>query len=87
MMVPSPEIILKNHMEECEIPVEKAQCHPCLKKIKLANFGHGAAPEWLEKAVRFLVLSDFELSNEPHWEKQEYDDKLVNFKELWTGCV
>ena len=34
--------------------------------------------------MRYLILTDFELSNESHWEKNEYDDKIVNFKELWT---
>ena len=84
MLTPSPEIILKNHIEECEIPVEREGCQPCLKKIKISGYGHGKAPEWLEKAMKYLVQTDFELSQEPHWEKNEYDDKLVNFKELWT---
>ena len=84
MLIPSPEIILKNHIEECEIPVEIAGCQPCLKKIKLAGYGHGKAPEWLEKGMKYLVQTDFELSQEPKWVKHEYDEKIVNFKELWT---
>lgn len=87
-LVPGPDEILRNHNEECTIPVEKAQALPCLKKAKLVGFGHlSSAPAWLETAMKYLTMTDFELSLQGPWLKSEFSDKLANFKELWTDVL
>ena len=42
-------------------------------------------PDWLERALKYLSMTDFELSLQETWEKSEVSDRLDNFKEMWTS--
>ena len=84
-LVPGPDEILRNHNEECVIPVERAQALPCLKKCKISGYGHlQSPPVWLSTSLKYMTMTDFELSLQETWLKLEFTEKLLNFKELWT---
>lgn len=82
-MVPSPDELFRYHDEEYGVPVEKAQALSVLKKARIVGFGHLVSPpEWLEKAVAILCMTDEALKRQPVWLKKEFEDKRITYEEF-----
>jgi len=87
-LVPGPDEILRFHTDEYPIPVETVGALPVLKKAKFTGFGHlPSPPEWLNKAVQYLSMTDEGLSHQAPWIKTEFVDKLIFCKEFTTEIL
>lgn len=87
-MVPSPDDILRLHDECSIIPVERAKVLPVLKKIRVVGFGHlPSPPEWLEKAVVYMNMTDEALKLQSPWYKDEFVSNMVFYEEFTTDLV
>lgn len=81
-VVPSPEDILRLHIEYSKPPVERVNAVSLLKRVKLNVYGElPSAPEWLEMAIAFLSMDDETLEIQDRWDKLEFVEKTVFFKE------
>ncbi len=84
VLVPSPDDLLRYHNEEYVCEVERYNALPALKKCRLSGFGGGEIPEYLERSIRYLTLSDEGLAREKPWVKSEYVVDLYYMQEFST---
>lgn len=84
MLVPSPDDLLRYHNEEYVCEVDKFNVLPALKKCRLTGYGTTAIPEYLERSIRYLSLSDEGLAREKPWVKTEYVIDLYYMQEFVT---
>ncbi len=83
--VPCPKDLLRWHEEEFTVPAEKHQVLFVLKKAKFTGFGHlPDPPEWLQKGVVTLSMSDAALKTQDAWIKEEFIDRMAYCKEFNT---
>lgn len=87
-VVPSPEDILRLHIEYSKPPVERANAVSLLKRVKLNVYGEmPSAPDWLEMAIAYLSMDDETLEMQNRWEKQEFVPNTIFFKQKTIDIV
>lgn len=84
-IVPSPDDLLRYHIEEYICEADRLQVLPLLKKCRLNGFGHlSEIPDWLERSIKYMSLADEGLALEAPWTKKEYVDMKFSFQEFVT---
>ena len=84
-IVPSPDDLLRYHLEEYICEADRLQVLPLLKKCRLNGFGHlPEIPDWLERSIKYMSLADEGLALEAPWTKKEYVDMKFSFQEFVT---
>eukprot|EP01038_Epipyxis_sp_PR26KG_P008174 gene8174-11059_t len=87
-MIPSAIEILRLHEDDTKHISEKCQALLALKKAKITGFSHlTKAPDWLERSISILSMSDYELKNDPDWIKTEFVDKTEFCQEFFTQVL
>jgi len=86
-MTPPPEELLRLHKDDSKAPVERLDALTVLKKAKFGGYSDmQTVPEWLEKAILYLSMTDTSLralsEQEQRWLKVEFVAKSEFCKEL-----
>ena len=85
-LMPSPEELKKFHDDEYVHHIERVPMQPVLKKVRLHGFGHLAdSPAWLDLGISIFDMTDEDLARHPHWNKEEYVDKVICYQEFHTA--